>query len=250
MLFQVALFPEHFRLCYLGFMKASLPSLGYTCQVQSAYDGVLEYGFTHLFRVLRFPLGESRMLSKKKNKNLGLVNEGFSIHEVTVFFFKSEISCNILQPFVWLVTTGLIQKETWKSAKPASESFSFSYRRILIYKSCAVFQVTAMDLKVRISFSLTRHWNSGKSQIQWDHPPAKPLVFYFNTVSGPTFQNIFKVLVLLAAGVSFFFHHLSWCDCRLQNKAEFFNVVQSKRGLNTRRNYWGYFQEAMDEMLV
>lgn len=114
MLFQVVLFPEHFRLWYLGFMKASLSSLGYTCQVQSAYDGVLEYGFTHLFRVSRFPLGESRMLSKKKNKNLGLVNEGFSIHEVTVFFFKSEISCNILQPFFWLVTTGL------KQVKPES----------------------------------------------------------------------------------------------------------------------------------
>jgi len=66
-------------------MKASLSSLGYTCQVQSAIDGVLEYGSTHLFHVSGFPLRESGKLPKKTNKNLTLVNEDFSTHEVNVF---------------------------------------------------------------------------------------------------------------------------------------------------------------------
>lgn len=93
------------------------------------------------------------------------------------FFFNSEISLSILQPFIWLMTTGHIQNEAWKSAKQASDSLSFSYMHILIYKHCTVFQATTMDLKAKISFSLTRHWNLWKSHIQCDHCKAFSLLF-------------------------------------------------------------------------
>lgn len=54
--FKLSYFLSVFRLCYLAFMKASLSSLGYTCQVHSAIDGVLEYGSTHLFHFSRSSL--------------------------------------------------------------------------------------------------------------------------------------------------------------------------------------------------
>lgn len=108
------------------------------------------------------------------------------------FFFKPEISLSILQPFIWLVTIGHTQNEAWKSAKQASDSLSFSYIHILVCKHCTVLQVSAMDLKVKINFSLTRHWNLWKSLIQCDHLLAKPLAFYFNTFNGPVFKKRFQ----------------------------------------------------------
>lgn len=85
------------------------------------------------------------------------------------FSFKSEISLSILQPFLFLVTTGHTQ--SLKVCQTSFDSLSFSYTHILIYKHCVVFQMSAMNLKVKMSCSLTRHWSLWKSQIWCDDPP-------------------------------------------------------------------------------
>lgn len=57
---------EYFRLYCLAVMKASLSSPGYTCQVWSAADALLEQGSTH-FMSQDFPFGRGES-SDKENK--------------------------------------------------------------------------------------------------------------------------------------------------------------------------------------
>ena len=138
------------------------------------------------FMSLDFPSGRVESCQRKRIKTWLWSMRIFLLMRST-FLLKSKISLRIPQPFIWLVATGHTQNEAWESAKQASDSLSFSYSRILIYKHCMFIQVSAMNMKLKISFSLTRHWNLRKSHIQCDHPSAKPSAFYFNTFSRPIF---------------------------------------------------------------
>lgn len=47
-----------------------------------------------------FPSGRGESYQRKLTENLALITEGFSIHKVKIFFFKSEISLSILRPSI------------------------------------------------------------------------------------------------------------------------------------------------------